>query len=422
MNYTFYFDETYHDRSITIKENGQLNTLTDGKNDSYIGVFWGTDSDHLPSILERFSVVEETYKSRLGLTQEFKSTCFAKKNFKYGIRSFNSTTQGFYSDLFHLLYEHSPIIHVNALSKIELLLRNIFSNCNLHRILFIEPNSFYYSMTKFLITYHSESLLRALFRATQNKNVNLFLTELEEHLCIVISSLRGIKRKEREVPALEQLLHIVTILMVSCNARSMISDKIGFVYSQNFDGLCQLLKEKGIPSCNTTVVIDTEEQTYRASNPYPFQLVVQADSSTNIGLRLADHLCGFIGRLMYALMHDANFMEDKVNDITQLSSNDIQRKHLLYSDWFDLKQAHFDLYHIVAKVLTQQQQAYWSTMTWSYCDQICMFYALLDYIASYPDYTEFLKHTPDEHAEYYNAACIDHISRHYANWNRLRGK
>ena len=118
MNYTFYFDETYHDRSITIKENGQVNTLTDGKNDSYIGVFWGTDSDHLPSILERFSVVEETYKSRLGLTQEFKSTCFAKKNFKYGIRSFNSTTQGFYSDLFHLLYEHSPIIHVDRKSVV----------------------------------------------------------------------------------------------------------------------------------------------------------------------------------------------------------------------------------------------------------------------------------------------------------------
>ena len=41
MYYNFYFDETFHDRKITIDSDGNLNIFEEEKNDSYIGVFWG---------------------------------------------------------------------------------------------------------------------------------------------------------------------------------------------------------------------------------------------------------------------------------------------------------------------------------------------------------------------------------------------
>ena len=34
MHYTFYFDETFHDRKITVKPSGVINTFTENKNDS----------------------------------------------------------------------------------------------------------------------------------------------------------------------------------------------------------------------------------------------------------------------------------------------------------------------------------------------------------------------------------------------------
>ncbi len=81
MHYNFYFDETFHDRKITVKSSGKINTLDEDKNDCYIGVFWGFDSAKRSSITKQLHQLENKYLSRLGIENEFKSTTFSKKNF-----------------------------------------------------------------------------------------------------------------------------------------------------------------------------------------------------------------------------------------------------------------------------------------------------------------------------------------------------
>lgn len=48
-SYTFYFDESFHDKKIRINENGQFNILREDALDNYIGVFWGCPTSDLAS-------------------------------------------------------------------------------------------------------------------------------------------------------------------------------------------------------------------------------------------------------------------------------------------------------------------------------------------------------------------------------------
>ena len=127
MHYNFFFDETFHDRKITIKPTGVINTFTENKNDSYIGVFWGYENTRRAGIVRKLHALEAKYKKRYGLSEEFKSTNIGKKNFNYGIHSLNPDARDFYRDFFTLLETISPIIHVNVVSKIEIVVRAIFT-------------------------------------------------------------------------------------------------------------------------------------------------------------------------------------------------------------------------------------------------------------------------------------------------------
>ena len=61
MDYSLFFDETFHDRKITINPKGIINTMTDNKNDAYIGLFWGCEKYRLPGAVEKLEAVENKY-------------------------------------------------------------------------------------------------------------------------------------------------------------------------------------------------------------------------------------------------------------------------------------------------------------------------------------------------------------------------
>lgn len=58
-------------------------------------------------------------------------------------------------------------------------------------------------------------------------------------------------------------------------------------------------------------------------------------------------------------------------------------------------------------------------MTWSVGNQISMFYTLLRYFAGFRDFNEFKKHSPVEHAEYFNYNCCQDLERHFQSWNKV---
>lgn len=102
MRYFFYFDEAFHDRKIVISDQGTINTLRNDTIDDYVGVFWGYGRKHINEYVPQLTNFECRYRKVFGLkeAQELKSEIIGKKNYQYGLRSFNKNAQAFYTDLF----------------------------------------------------------------------------------------------------------------------------------------------------------------------------------------------------------------------------------------------------------------------------------------------------------------------------------
>lgn len=409
MDYVFYFDETYHDRKIAFTSNGNINTLQEDKSDSYIGVFWGCKQSQLKKNISKLEEFDAKYKNIFGLSdsKELKSTTIHSKNFRFGISSFNANTMLFYTDLFQMLCEMNVIIQIDVTSKIELLIRTIFSQ--LHLPYYVKENSFYYTLTKFIVLRHPKQLIQALASVSNGSNAQVVKDALLDTLEKVIQSSVGIPRKEKEIEAFRQIRMIV----YDMNFDFSIKPKTNFIYFQNFDGLCRLLEEIDIDISRIKLIIDKEENTYQSAINFRFGKVKQADSRNSVQLRLSDFLCGFIGRMIYALTHDPSSQERDLLDYDDIDIEDLKYKRLLSKNWFDLSEEQYNLYLLIYQVLIIQQEHYWSSMTMSYSDDVSCFYSLLRYIAGYKSYSEFRKIDNQMHTEYYNSCCLDELERYY---------
>ena len=173
------------------------------------------------------------------------------------------------------------------------------------------------------------------------------------------------------------------------------------------------MNERGVNSNKIDLIIDREQKTYESAKKFDFNRVEEKDSKHQIFLRIVDHLCGFIGKMIYALCNDKQLKEAKVTSIEKLKDNDIERKHLLSKEWFMLSEKQFNLYKIVSKALVINQQYYWSAMTRTYCDEILMFYSFLNYINHYKDYKDFSNVNSELHSEYYNGYVCSRLKEQY---------
>lgn len=414
QSYTFYFDESFHDRKIRINEKGKFNILRKDALDSYIGVFWGTPTNELISNRKLIQRFEDRQRKQYGLTdeQELKSTIIAKKNFKYGIRSFNKVTMAFYQELFELLDIINPVLQVNMISKMELYVRFAFKGLHYWGFGELFEKSFFYTLTKFMITYSNEELLMALYNVHDNSSMMKFKELLQYNFKCIIKEIKGIKRKEMELAAFQNILYVLEHSTIE----ELPEKEYEFQYFVNFMGLCNLLEEKNIDIEFVNIVIDEEKNTYAASQNYKFQNVKCAKSNEIIELRLADWIASFIGRMIYALENDEGMVEDAVTDIRKIGENDLVSKRILSVNWFDIDVKQFDLYKLFYNVLIIGHTEYWTAMATSYGDQCSVFYTLLRYFSSYNDYETYRKIDVKLHSEYFNSACLVELQRSYQHF------
>lgn len=412
--YIFYFDESFHDRKIRINDKGKFNILREDAIDNYIGVFWGTPTNELISNRKLIKKFEDRQRKQFGLTeeQELKSTTISKKNFKYGICSFNKVTMSFYKDLFELIDAINPILQFNMISKMELYLRSAFKGLHYFGLGKLLEKSFFYTLTKFMITYSNEELLIALYNVQDYSSMMKFKELLQFNFECIIKEIDGIKRKDMELVAYQNILYVLKHSFIC----ELPKKEYEFQYFINFEGLRNLLDEKNIDMEFVNIVIDEEQNTYEASQNYRFQSVRCGKSHEIIELRLSDWIATFIGRMIYGLYNDEGMAEDVVTDIRKIGENDLASKRILSENWFDINEQQFDLYHLIYNVLIIEQTDYWATMTMSYLDNCLRFYSLLRYFSKYDNYEMYRKTDVKCHSEYFNSACLMELQRAYQNF------
>ncbi|MEG0327984.1 MAG: hypothetical protein RR631_05845, partial [Erysipelothrix sp.] len=334
---------------------------------------------------------------------EIKSTLINKKNFKFGINSFNDKALRFYFDFFSLISEIKPIIQITAISKMEYYLRCLLKNIEFPSQYVISNQNFYYTMTKLFIFYHNNELNKTLFDSEGEKNI----TEdtLIQSINTVLEAIKDIPRKRREYLAFENLAQLINDSELNISP----SQKIDFRYYPNFDGLTLLLNELSIKQSRIKLTIDEEDSTFNEAKSFSFGKLNQADSKNAIQLHLSDILSGFLGRMMYAISNDASMKEDHINEITDVFKNDLTTKRILSPSWFELDKNQFELYQLIYNALVINNQHHWSLLTLSYSDQILSLFELFKYIGSFPTYDSFKNITVDAHSENHNSWCCSII-------------
>lgn len=387
----FYFDEAFHTRVIT------KGYIDDEENcDSYIGVAVGWNASKNESIRSEYQLFEEKYKSFYEV-KELKSQIIKKKFYKYGIASFKENQIEFYCKYFSI-YERGVYTYVSILSKMETVIRQIIIPSYGYNK---EGQSLIYILTKAILLYRPKNVIDALFNESET-----FFGELKKFIKEKICEIRGLEHKVREFDAFQKCLQINKNIPININFE--------WYYQISFGGLKLLVKELNLNENRLSLEIDKEgeigkeSKTLNGAKKAGFPKAIEVDSNNELGVRMADLLCGFVGRIIRAMENDLQYKED-----------DFKNKKFLSREWFKLNKFQFELYKKIAKVFFVLNKHHYSTYTGIYVDEISLFFGLFRYIDCFENYDKYSIIRESEHTEKFNEYVCQMLLKNYQEFGEI---
>ena len=280
MEYEFFYDEAEHSRKINYKTIDAQNYY-----DNFVAVIVGWNTAQKDRIRENHEAFEEKYKERVS-HGELKSTTIKQEQLKHGFASLNKQNVQFLDD-FLSLFTDDTYMYFSVISKIEYIVRQILQDYADNN--FVSIWAMEYSMTKAILTYKPESVLKAIYEETDSK---LIVKELVKFFQERIEYDKGnYELKEMEINAFIQIVWILeSVQQVK---------QIEWNYEISFEGLQLFLVEKNIDDYK--LVLDKEgycQNTLKAALRMGVQNVSEEDSKANFGIRISDMLAGVIARLI----------------------------------------------------------------------------------------------------------------------------
>lgn len=376
-NYYFYFDESFHTRTITknsLKDTNYFN--------SYISTGLGTLKKKNHNILLKYKEFEDKYKE-IYTTTELKSETIKQKNYIYGLASFNKNALNLYTEYFKFLNSNDILYYISVTDKLEYIL----SNCTYKVPYFININAMIYSIVKIINVYKPQNIINDIM----NKSNNL-LIDLKDFFKTQIKSNGNIELKKLEN---EAMANIISFL----NSIDITNINYNFDYLSTFQGLNKLVKELQIS--NISVIIDKEgsNRIIECAKKEGFLDSKQVDSKNSLGIRMSDLFCGFISRMMRAL-YIATYHEP---------NTPYKERHLISKEWFNIKEDNFYLYKEVSKFIKKYIDVYYATYVSLYSDLFSEFIGLIYYFDRFNDYDEYKSIDIEKHRIECNNYIINRI-------------
>lgn len=397
--FDLFYDESSHDRVITESktDRGELNIENNGQSDNFITTAVGFKFYKTPKYFEKFEKFESYTKNLLGLdrSSEFKGTTIGKRNFKYGLASFNKNTVKIYSDFFDI-FDDNVILQVSILNKFEHVIEHVLNDMQLPP--FINPKLFIYSFSKILNHYKNKRLVSVLFNS--NSTSKDIINEIESLLKGILSVSKNSDRKVSETKIIYEILYILE------NSRSDLYTKTKYEwdYSKALFGINLLLEEQLIYSESVALFIDQEENTFLAANKFAFNSVIQVDSKDCKGVRIADILCSFISRLLKSI--EDEYREDWDKEQTKLNINELR---ILSEEWFKINKQQFNLYKKVGNIFgsKKRKNIYYTVFTSVYSGDATVVFSLIYYIGKeYQTFADYQSISIEKHRKLFNTFSL----------------
>lgn len=375
--YCFYFDESFHDRKITNKSSKGLNINAKDNSDIFIGAFTGFKTNNINKFEEDYKKFEVKYKEKFTLDEEKELKAvevIKKKNFQLGFNKLNANSTEFYNDYFDILINNQCIFQMNFFSKIEFLVTSVIRHVDFNEWTgYVNQKAFLYSLIKFIHNYKNLGIAKKLINNNNLTNKEI-VKLLKKALKIIEKKIENIKRKELELKSIRDvqfLLNKIDIYLIEC-------EEVLWDYSRIFEGFQLLLDNMKVHPGQVEVLLDRDERVLAAgkkSNQY-FK-IDSYDSDKVIGIRSADILSNFFGRLIYSVQKGLE--ESNIEIKTE--------RKLLSCQWFKLNEAQFSL---VKKIeLLFESQMYYSTYSSLYSDYTIAVFSYINYINGYKTYDEY---------------------------------
>ncbi|RSJ77863.1 hypothetical protein D8798_01635 [Streptococcus cristatus] len=390
--YYFFQDESFHDLKITEK-GGELNFDHLDASPYFVNVFLGFSDEIYKDIKESYREWENDNKKYLGIKSEdeFKSESIKAKNFEFGLASMNLRYINFYSYLFDLLNQYDIIIQLSTTNKLELLISNVFAE-----YFAVIENLIYqydlplikYSLIKLIDRHRTSRLIKLLFDT--NADSKLVISEIGSILDRIITEQVHYPHLSREVDTAKLFKELLNKLSFTISAL----DSYNWDYSWSFDGLMGLLNEINIPDKDIVLFLDgkswrTEGMFKAAVERFHFAEILREESENHVGIRVADFLSNFIGRIIRNL--DLDIRTANISNITYIDE-----------EWFNVRKEGFECYKLLGSVLRTRQNIYWTTQVGIYFDIAILFYKFIDYFCNFKDYETYRDISNREHTEILN--------------------
>lgn len=380
--YNFYYDETEHSRKINHK------TITaDNYSDNFIAVVVGWRSEYEPDLFSSYTTFEEKYKYRQS-KGELKSTTIRQSQLEYGFASLNNDNINLLED-FLSLFNEKTLIYYTVISKTEYIIRQLFEDYKNN--LLVDMDAMKYSITKAVVLYQPADILNGLFENT-GELVNLLKKFFADQ--IEIDKANEVL-KEKEIEQYKQIL----MLLDDVSAIKTID----WNYDIAFHGFKKYLAERSIDDYSLTIDKESENHnTAKAAERECLTTVVEANSLTSCGIRMADMLAGLISKLQKAL-HNA---------LRYTSEREQVNKKILNSSWFDVSKQQLSLYKKLQNVVVDLNKSWYKAFSGLYSDDLIVFIAFLNYMSHFES-VQAIKSEISMQGEYFNAYACESLSDYY---------
>lgn len=248
-----------------------------------------------------------------------------------------------------------------------------------------------YSITKAVVIYQPADIINGFY-----ENTGELVTLLKKFFTVQIEKDKANKTlKKKEIEQYNQILMLLddvsTIKTINWN------------YDISFDGFKKYLTERSID--NYSLTIDKEGgngNTAKAAERECLTTVLEADSLTSYGIRMADMLAGLISKLLKAL-HNA---------LSYTSEGEQVSKKLLNSSWFVISEQQLSLYKRLHNVAVDLNTSWYKAYSGIYPDDLIVLIAFLNFMSHFES-VEAIKCNITMQSEYFNAYACESLSDYY---------
>lgn len=383
--YQFYYDETEHSRKINYNTVSASNYY-----DNFVTMIVGWPSAY-DEFLMKYIDFEAKYSGRKDRNGEIKSTTLSQKQFQYGFASLNKQNTKFVNDFLEL-FDSKICIYFSVESKIEYLILQLFNSY--HNNSCIDADLLKYSITKALVVYRPNEIIKALYESPESflKQLKIFLRHR------IKCNKSNLELKKAETKAFQDALIIL----------DEISDapRLDWDYHMSFMGFKKYLQEKNIQNYRLTIDKEgndgVESKTLIAAQEVGLNNLEESHSTDCPGLRIADMLAGIIAKLMKALCDALHYQ----------SLDESLHKKILTVGWFRLNNDKLRLYKKLYQIICVWQPAWYKAFSGIYSDDLIILNAFLNFMNHFES-TKEISGSIDLQGEYFNAFACEQLSKYF---------